>query len=97
MASYLTINKNEKTITLKFRTDIYKEKKDGEAVTKIIQSGLGAFAMTLHAYLTRFGTDENLNHLPKLEITQNENIRRFSMPENNNNGSQRANDAGYNW
>jgi hypothetical protein len=75
MGGYLTINKNNETISFKFRTHIYRVKENGgQFLTKIIQSGLSAFGKTLDGYLTGINADGHLNKLPEdLENLQNEN------------------------
>ena len=74
MDSYLTINKNNETISFKFKTHIYRVKENGQMITKIIQSGLGALAKTLDGYLTGINADGHLNKIADdLENLQNEN------------------------
>nr|WP_092067927.1 hypothetical protein [Dendrosporobacter quercicolus]NSL46847.1 hypothetical protein [Dendrosporobacter quercicolus DSM 1736] len=74
MDSYLTINKNNETISFKFKTHIYRVKEKGQMVTKIIQSGLGAFARMLDGYLPGINADGHLNKIADdLENLQNEN------------------------
>lgn len=73
MDSYLTINKNNETISFKFKTHIYRVKENGQMITKIIQSGLGAFVKTLDGYLTGINADGHLNKIADdLENLQNE-------------------------
>ncbi|WP_196601008.1 hypothetical protein [Pectinatus frisingensis] len=74
MGSCLTINKNNEMISFRFKTHIYRVKENGQMITKIIQSGLGAFAKTLDGYLTGINADGHLNKLlDDLESLQNEN------------------------
>lgn len=74
MGSCLTINKNNEMISFKFKTHIYRVKENGQMITKIIQSGLGALAKTLDGYLTGINADGHLNKLlDDLESLQNEN------------------------
>jgi hypothetical protein len=61
---------------------------NGQMVTKVIQSGLGAFAKTLEGYLTGIGIDYHLNKmLDNLEISQDEN-RQVSNTATGDNGYQ---------
>jgi len=65
MVAYLAINKEDLTIPFRFPIRQYnKFDEDGQKVTKIIQSGLGAFAKALDEYLTRNGADDKSNKLP---------------------------------
>jgi hypothetical protein len=60
MAAYLSIEKNDQSISFRFRTHTVKVMENGQMVTKVIQSGLGAFAMTLESYLNGTGIDFHL-------------------------------------
>jgi len=60
---FLAINKNNQTITFKFASTIAKEKVNGIEVTKIIESGLGAFMKLLDGYLTETGGSTHLNKI----------------------------------
>lgn len=72
MSIYLFINKNNRTIPLRFGTMQYRTKENGQMVTKVIQSGLGAFTKTLDAYLSGIGADLNLNKLSEEELENQE-------------------------
>ena len=65
MATFLAINKNNMTNSFKFSTHSYTVRENGQMVTKIIQSGLGAFAKTIDGYLCGVGADLHLSKLPE--------------------------------
>lgn len=71
MTAYLVIDKNGVTIPFRFAVHQFKVKENGQMVTKIIQSGLGVFAMTLEAYLTDIGADLHLSKLSE-EVLDNQ-------------------------
>ena len=52
MSTFLTINKNNITIPFRFPSIEYQEKVDGQMITKVMQTGLGTFALILGCYLT---------------------------------------------
>ena len=66
--AYLTINKNNDAITFRFKTHESKVRRNGEMVTEVIQSGVGAFAMTLEGYLKGIGAANHLTKLPEDEL-----------------------------
>lgn len=68
MSAYLLINKNNSTMTFRFGTMQYKVKENGQVITKVVQSGLGAFAETLDGYLTGIGADLHLNKFSKEDL-----------------------------
>lgn len=68
MGAYLLINKNNETIPFRFGTMQYRVKENGQVITKVIQSGLGAFAETLDGYLTGIGADLHLNKLSEEDL-----------------------------
>lgn len=68
MSAYLLINKNNGTMTFRFGTMQYKVRENGQVITKVIQSGLGAFVKTLEAYLTGIGSDLHLNKLSEEDL-----------------------------
>jgi hypothetical protein len=72
--AYLTIEKNNQSISFKFKTHSVQIKEHGHIFTKVVQSGLGAFAKTLEGYLTGIGADLHLGKLPdNFENSQYEN------------------------
>jgi hypothetical protein len=74
MAAYLTIEKNNQSILFKFKTHQVQDNENGQMITRVIQSGLGAFAMMLEGYLTGIGADLHLSKLPdNFENSQDEN------------------------
>jgi hypothetical protein len=88
--AYLTINKNNESISFKFATHTYKVKEDGQIITKVMQSGLGVFAKIIDGYLTATGADRHSDKLPDLDkLTddigefQGGNQQRFDTTGNN--------------
>jgi hypothetical protein len=74
MAAYLTIEKNNQSISFKFKTQQIQVQEHGQIVTRVIQSGLGAFAKTVEGYLTGIGADLHLSKLlDDFENSQDEN------------------------
>ena len=51
MSACMTINKNNRAILFRFPTTEYQENIDGQWFTKLMQTGLGTFAMVLGCYL----------------------------------------------
>lgn len=82
MSVNLFIKKNNKTIPFRFGTIQCLVKENGQMVTKIIQSGLGAFVKTLEAYLSAIGSDLHLNKLSEEEFNNQE------MPVQTRNNAQ---------
>ena len=68
MSTYLSISKNNETIPFKFKVQEYQSRENGRMVTKVIQSGLGTFAMMLQGYLTGIGADLHLSKLSEEDI-----------------------------
>jgi hypothetical protein len=68
----LTIEKNNQSISFEFGTQQIQVKEHGQMVTRLIQSGLGAFAKTIEEYLTGIGTDLHLSKLLDFENSQDE-------------------------
>ncbi len=60
MVAYLTIDKNNQSISFKFSDFQYQIKQNGQIVTKVIQAGVGALAEILHGYLSGIGTERHL-------------------------------------
>jgi hypothetical protein len=74
MSAYLTIEKNDQSISFRFRTHQVKVKENGQVVTKVVQSGLVAFVKTLESYLTGTGISFHLNKMLNIyENSQDEN------------------------
>jgi hypothetical protein len=65
MTAYLTITQNNEAISFKFSTHEVQVRENNQTVTKIIQSGLGVFALTVYGYLIGVGADIHLNKLPE--------------------------------
>jgi hypothetical protein len=73
MVAYLTIEKNGQSIPFRFKTHSVQIKEHGHSFTKVIQSGLGAFAKTIEGYLASIGADIHLSKLPdNFENSQDE-------------------------
>jgi hypothetical protein len=84
MRAYMTIEKSNQSITFKFSIHTFQEKKDGQIITKVIQSGLGAFAATIEGYLTGIGAGRHLSKLPDdYGETKDENQQQVSAAGNN--------------
>ena len=68
MSAYLVIDKNNETIPFRFGTHQFRAKENGQMVTKVLQSGLGAFTKTMEAYLSGIGADLHLSKLSEEEL-----------------------------
>jgi hypothetical protein len=62
---YLTIERNNTTIPFKFKTHTYTFRENGQLVTEVIQSGLGAFGKMIEGYLTGINASGHLSKLPE--------------------------------
>ena len=60
MTAYLVANKNNETISFKFKTQQIQNWVDGQMVTKVIQADLEEFAGILYNYILRCGEAEYL-------------------------------------
>ena len=83
MRAYLTISKSNQSISYEFLKRTYQEK-NGQMITKFVQSELGAFAHTILGYLIGVGSDRHFEKLP--DEAQNENQRGFNSMGNNQQG-----------
>jgi hypothetical protein len=84
MAVYLTIEKNNQSISFRFKTQQVQVKENGQMVTKVIQSGLGAFAKTIEGYLTGIGADIHLSKLlDNFENSQDEGQQAYNTATDN--------------
>lgn len=83
METIFSISKNGILIPFKFQTTIYQTKENGQAVTKIIESGLGAFMKTIEGYLVGINADRHLDKLTedfvKLQNSQNNNSQNATV------------------
>ena len=70
--AFLTINKNNEAVSFQFPIGSYEVIDNGERITKVIQSGLGVFAMTIYGYLTGLGAGNHLSKLPDDSDTPHE-------------------------
>ena len=103
MVAYLSIDKNNQSITFRFSTHTYQVKNDGQLITKVVQSALGAFAKTVEGYLTGVGADRHLAKMPDdTDESQGDNQQKIYAAGNNNgyqqgdyNRYQQRNDNGY--
>ena len=94
MVASLTIDNTKQAISYNFSPHSYQVKEDGRIITKILQSELGAFALTIRGYLTGVGADRHLEKLPAdYENTQDENQEIYYTTENN--GHQQGNYGNY--
>ena len=79
----LTINKNDKSVSFKFLTILQQIKENGVPSTKIVESGVGAFMLTLAGYLVSINAGK---HLDKV-------MAAYEKRANDNNQSQGNNNA----
>lgn len=68
METFIAITKNNIIIPFKFNTYQAQVLENGQMVTKITETGLGAFAMTIFGYLTGIGAGNHLSKLSDVEI-----------------------------
>ena len=66
MNSYLTIQKNNRTIPFMFPTRAVLVFSDGISDNRPVPTGLSVFAKALNGYLTGIGMDKHLSKLPAL-------------------------------
>ena len=65
MMAYLSINKEDKTIRLRFPLHYIEEvDENGQTVTKVIQRGLGTFAKVMYGYLVNKVVSHTVDKLP---------------------------------
>jgi hypothetical protein len=84
MESFFTIYKNNYSIPFKFNTCPIQVEENGLMVTKLIESGLGAFSLTILGYLTGINADYHLSKLgDDLERLQDEMHRNDTNAGNN--------------
>ncbi|MCM1218418.1 MAG: hypothetical protein NC548_28355 [Lachnospiraceae bacterium] len=63
METTFSISKNNVTIPFVFATTIKQEIVNGQQTTKVIETGLGVFKMTIEGYLTGINADRHLDKL----------------------------------
>jgi len=73
METVFSITKNNVTIPFKFQTIKQQVKENGNIMTRTIESGLGAFMMTIEGYLTGINADRHLDKLTDDYAKLNEN------------------------
>jgi hypothetical protein len=98
MAAYLTIEKNGQSIPFKFKTQQVQFKENGQTITRVIQSGLGAFAKMIEGYLVATGSERHLSKLlDNFENSQDGNPQVSNTTTENNgyNGYQERNYNSY--
>ena len=84
LVASLTISKNNQSFSYKFAYRTYQVKEDGQVITKVMQSELGAFAKTIEGYLIGTGADRHLAKMPDgYENSQDENQQSFNAAGNN--------------
>ena len=94
MVAYLVIEKNRQSISYEFVTRTCQDKNDGQLITKVVQSELGAFAKTIEGYLIGVGADRHLAKMPDgYENPQDEHQQGFNTTGNS--GYQQENYSGY--
>jgi hypothetical protein len=64
MAAYLTIEKNDESISFKFKTTPVQVQENGQTITEIIESSLEAFAKALEEYLARIEAELSPSKVP---------------------------------
>ena len=96
MVAYLTIDKNNQSITFKFMVHTYKTRKDGQVITNVTQSGLGVFAKVLDGYLAGIGADRHLIKLPDDADSPQGESQPASYTAGNNIENQKGN-SGSTW
>jgi hypothetical protein len=96
MSSWLTIEKNGEAIPFKFETKTIQMTKNGQAITKIVETGVSVLQKTIEGYLTGINADRHLNKLTDDFAKAQENKQ--SGGANNGNGYQNKyqNGGGYN-
>jgi hypothetical protein len=72
METIFSIKKNNEIIPFKFKTIQVQSMENGQPVTKIIESGLGAFAKTIEGYLTGINADRHLDKITESFIKSQE-------------------------
>lgn len=87
METIFSITKNNVTIEFRFSTFTYQTKENGQIVTKVIESGLGAFMKTVEGYLNGINSDRHLDKLTEDYVK--------SLGENNGNQQGNNNSGGY--
>ena len=87
METIFSITKNGVTIPFRFQTMTIQVKENGQVVSKVIESGLGAFNKTIEGYLTGINADRHLDKLTEDYIKSQEAI---------NGGNQQNNYGSYN-
>ncbi|MDR1334534.1 MAG: hypothetical protein LBJ71_04935 [Holosporaceae bacterium] len=95
MAAYLVIEKNNQSIPFKFITHTVQVKENGQTVTKVVQSGLGAFAKTIEGYLIDIGASLHLSKLPDNFENSPDEDQQTSNTTTVNNGYQQGNYNSY--
>jgi len=98
MEAHLTIERDGRIIPFKFLADTFTVKENGQKVTKVIQSCLGAFAMTLEGYLLGIGIDRQLSKLSdEYETAQDDNEKKAYTAKSNGQGNnyQGGNNGSY--
>jgi hypothetical protein len=83
MAVFLIVEKNDQSITFRFPARKVQVKENGQTITKVIQSGLSAFVMTIEGYLTGIGADLHLSKLhDDFESSQDEDQQAYDTTVN---------------
>lgn len=93
METIFSISKNNMIIPFKFPTITFQSKENGQIVTKVIESGLGAFMKTLEGYLTGINADRHLDKLTEDFAKLQDNGQNGGQQQggNNYNNSYRKN------
>ena len=75
----ISIKKNDKLVSFKFVTALEQIKENGVPTTKLIESGIGSFMMTLAGYLVSINANHHLD-----KVMQEYERRQNEMQSNNN-------------
>lgn len=85
MASWLTIEKNGAMIPFKFETKTIQMTRNGQNMTKIIETGVGVLKKTIEGYLTGINSERHLNKLTDdfAKAQENKQAAGGAAPQNN--------------
>jgi len=89
MWAYLAIDKDNRTIPFVFSTQTVEVEEDNRLITKVIQSGLGAFGMILQGYLTGINADGHLTKLSEYFDEFQDEDQKTYLPKDSYQGNNR--------
>jgi hypothetical protein len=85
METIFSIKKNNEMIPFKFKTQQVQIIENGQSITKVVESGLGAFAKTIEGYLTGINSERHLNRLTDDYIKSQQGNQNNQYQSNSNN------------